>query len=173
MVGESASGAIRTFDTIYAAFKMIAEGRVRHMAASTGATIDFAPIDYVAAGIVALAESMGKADGGRYHLVSAQPVPVVMFAAAIRASPQFTAPLLVSPHDFDLAALPPLERRLYSRVAGLYSSYFQRDPRFEDSRFRAVTGLACPPTGAAYLNRLIDYCISVGFLCGGAQASRS
>lgn len=112
---------------------MIAEGRVRHMAASTGATIDFAPIDYVAAGIVALAENMGKADGGRYHLASAQPVPVVMFAAAIRAFPRFTAPLLVSPHDFDLAALPPFERRLYSRVAGLYSSYFQRDPRFEVS----------------------------------------
>ncbi len=173
VVGETASGAIRTFDTIYAAFKLIAEGRVRHMAASAGATIDFVPIDHVAAGIVALAENMAAADRGRYHLVSAQPVPVAMFAAAIGAFPQFTAPTLVSPDDFDLAALPPLERRLYSRVAGLYSSYFQRDPRFDDTRFRAVTGLACPPTGAAYLKRLIDYCISVGFLSGGAQASRS
>ena len=173
VVGESARGAIRTFDTIYAAFKLIAEGRVRHIEASAGATIDFVPIDHVAAGIVALAENMTKADNGRYHLVSAQPVPVAMFAAAIGAFPQFTTPLLVSPHDFDLAALPPLERRLNSRVAGLYSSYFQRDPRFDDSRFRAVTGLACPPTGPAYLNRLIDYCISVGFLSDGAHASRS
>ncbi|MCA1654151.1 MAG: SDR family oxidoreductase [Sphingomonadales bacterium] len=164
VVGDSKSGAIRTFDTIYAAFKLIAEGRVRHMEASSGATIDFVPIDYVAAGIVALAENMTAADGGRHHLVSAQPMPVAMFAAAIGAFPQFTEPTLVLPEDFDLAALPPLERRLYSRVAGLYSSYFQRDPRFDDSRFRAVTGLACPPTGAAYLKRLINYCISAGFL---------
>ena len=173
VVGDSASGMIRTFDTIYAAFKLLAEGRVRHMAASAGATIDFVPIDHVAAGIVALAENMAQADGGRYHLVSAQAMPVTLFAAAIGAYPQFHAPTLVAPKDFDVTALPPLERRLYARVAGLYSSYFQRDPRFDDARFRALTGLSCPPTGAAYLKRLIDYCIAVGFLSAGAQASRS
>ena len=173
VVGEWGSGTIRTFDTIYAAFKLLAEGRVRHMEATAGATIDFVPIDHVAAGIVALAENMARADGGRYHLVSAQPVPVTLFAAAIGAYPQFHAPTLVAPEDFDVATLAPLERRLYARVAGLYSSYFQRDPRFDDARFRALTGLSCPPTGAAYLKRLIDYCIAVGFLSAGAQASRS
>ena len=173
VVGESASGAIRAFDTIYAAFKLIAEGRVRHMEASESATINFVPLDHVASGIVALAENMAQADGGRYHLVSSHPVPVAMFAAAIGSYPQFSAPILVSPDAFDIAALPPLERRLYARVAGLYSSYFQRNPRFDDSRFRAVTGLHCPPTGAAYLKRLIDYCISAGFLSDGVQASRS
>ena len=173
VVGEWASGAIRTFDTIYAAFKLLAEGRVRHMEATAGATIDFVPIDHVAAGIVALAENMVQANGGRFHLVSAQPVPVALFAAAIGAFPQFHAPTLVAPEDFAAAKLPPLERRLYARVAGLYSSYFQRDPRFDDTRFRALTGLACPPTGAAYLKRLIDYCIAVGFLSADAPASRS
>lgn len=174
VVGDSATGAIRTFDTIYAAFKLIAEGRVRHMAATSDATIDFVPIDHVAGGIVALAENMVAARGCRYHLVSAQPVPVAMFAAAIGSYPQFSAPTLVPPEEFDPDALPPLERRLYARVAGLYSSYFQRDPRFDDGRFRAMTGLACPPTGLAYLQRLIDHCIAVGFLGEGAdQASRS
>lgn len=174
VVGDSANGTIRTFEAIYAAFKLIAEGRVRHMAASANATIDFVPIDHVAAGIVALAENMAAADGGRYHLVSGQPVPVATFAAAIGAYPQFSAPTLVPPDRFDPATLPPLERRLYARVAGLYSSYFQRDPRFDDSRFRAITGATCPGTGLAYLKRLIDYCIAVGFLRGGAdQASRS
>ena len=173
VVGDSTSGAIRTFDTIYAAFKLIAEGRVRHMAASADATIDFVPIDHVTAGIVALAENMAAAAGGRYHLVSAQPVPVAVFAAAIGAYPQFSAPTLVPPDRFDPASLPPLERRLYRRVAGLYSSYFQRDPRFDDARFRSVTGFVCPPTGADYLKRLIDYCIAVGFLSGDDQASRA
>lgn len=173
VVGDSGTGAIGSFDTIYAAFKLIAQGRVRHMAATADATIDFVPIDHVCAGIVALAERMEAAAGGRFHLVSTQPVPVAAFAAAIGSYRQFSAPTLVTPEAFDPDALPPLERRLYARVAGLYSSYFQRDPRFDDCRFRAVTGLACPPTGFDYLRRLIDYCIAVGFLPGGDQASRS
>ncbi len=164
VLGDCATGEIRTFDTIYAAFRMIAEGHVRHMPARAGATLDFVPIDHVAAGIVALAERMDAAAGGRYNLVSGQPIPVAAFAAAIGAYAQFHPPALVDPEAFDPAALPPRERRLYRRVAGLYSSYFQRDPRFDDARFRNVTGLAPPPTGVAYLRRLIDHCIAVGFL---------
>ncbi len=166
VVGDSVTGAIRTFDTIYAAFKLIAEGHVRHMEATADATIDFVPIDHVAAGIVALAENMPAAHGRRYHLVSGHPVSVAGFAAAIGSYPQFTAPALVPSHEFDAGTLPPLERRLYGRVAGLYSSYFQRDPRFDDAQFRELTGLTCPPTGPAYLKRLIDYCIAAGFLSG-------
>ena len=173
VLGEAASGAIRSFDALYTAFKLIAEGRVRHIEARVGATIDFVPLDHVAAGIVALAETMEAANGGRYHLVSEQPLPVSEFAAAIGAYPQFSAPTLVPPEAFDLAALPAIERRFYVRVAGPYSSYFQRNPRFDDARFRALTGLACPPTGVDYLKRLIGYCIAVGFLSGHDQASRS
>lgn len=164
VVGEYASGAIRRFDTTYAAFRLIAEGRVRHMPARAGATLDFVPIDYVAAGIAALAERMEAAAGGTFHLVSAQPLPVERFAAAIGAYQQFSAPELVAPEAFDPAALSPAERRFYTRVAGLYASYFQRDPRFDDRRFRAVTGLACPQTGEPFIGRLIDYCIQSGFL---------
>jgi len=174
VVGNSETGAIRTFDTIYAAFKLIAEGRVRHLAATADATINFVPIDHVAGGIVALAENMAAAHGASYHLVSTQPVPVATFAAAIGSYPQFSAPTLTPPEEFDPTALPPLERRLYARVASLYSSYFQRNPRFDDARFKALTGLACPPTGLPYLKRLINHCIAVGFLSGGdPQASRS
>ena len=164
VVGEHATGVIRQFDAIYAAFKLIATGRVRHMAAHPDATLDFVPLDHVAAGIVAVADQITEADGGRFHLVSGQPVPVQAFAAAIGAYQHFKAPTLVQPERFDAAALPPGKRRLYLRVAGLYSSYFQRAPLFGDRRFRALTGLACPPTDAAYLKRLIDYAIARGFL---------
>lgn len=164
VVGEYASGTIRSFDTIYAAFKLLALGRVQQMSASPNATIDFVPIDYVAAGLVAIAEDMPKANGGRFHLVSGNPVPVAQFAAAIGAYSQFSEPTLVPPDQFDPDALPAAERRLYARVAGLYSIYFQRDPRFDDSQLRALTGLDCPSTDPAFLIRLIDYCIARGFL---------
>ena len=164
VVGDSATGAIRSFDTIYAAFKLIAQGRIRSMPASADATLDFVPIDHVAAGLVALAERMEHVAGGRFHLVSGTPVPVADWVAAIAAYPQFTAPALTDPAAFDPAALPPLERRLFARVAGLYASYFQRSPVFDDSAFSAATGLSCPPTDRAYLLRLIDHCIAAGFL---------
>ena len=164
VVGEHASGAIRSFDTIYAAFKLIASGRIRHMPARPDATLDFVPIDHVAASLVALAERIDAAAGGRFHLVSGDPVPVADWAAAIGSYPQFTAPVYVEPHAFDPATLSPLERRLFGRVAALYGSYFQRAPRFDDCRFVALAGLDCPPTDTAFIKRLIDYCIAVGFL---------
>nr|WP_240048907.1 SDR family oxidoreductase [Parerythrobacter lutipelagi] len=173
VVGEHHSGAIRQFDTTYAAFKLIAEGRVRHMPARSGATLDFVPIDHVASGIVALAERMdevesggARTDGGLgvFHLVSGQPLPVEQFTGSIGAYPHFHEPELVAPENFDPTHLPALERRLFRRVAGLYASYFQRDPHFDDAAFRALTGMECPETGEAYIRRLIDHCIEVGFL---------
>ena len=163
VVGEQESGAIRQFDTTYAAFKLIAEGRVRSMPARPGATLDFVPLDYVAKGITALADS-GDVRGKTVHFVSAQPLPVDHFAAAIGAYPHFHEPDLVPPDRFDPAALAPLERRLYTRIAGLYASYFARSPQFDDRNARSVLGESCPPTGTAYIRRLIDYCIESGFL---------
>lgn len=164
VVGEHESGRIHQFDTTYAAFKLIAEGRVRHMPARKGATLDFVPLDHVAGGIVALAQAMEHARGGTFHLVSSQPLQVEEFTGAIGAYAQFHEPELVAPEQFDPAMLPALERRLFKRVAGLYASYFQRDPHFGDANFRRLTGLACPETGASYVRRLIDYCIEAGFL---------
>ncbi len=170
VVGESATGLIRQFDTTYAAFKLIAEGRVKHMPAKAGATLDFVPLDHVAAGITALAQNMRRAQsngtGGTYHLVSGRPIPVSTFTDGIAAFPQFHRPELVEPDQFDPAGLPALERRLYKRVAGLYASYFQRNPEFDDRAAQEMTGLVCPPTGPEFLHRLIAHCIEVGFLKG-------
>lgn len=173
VVGDSTTGAIRQFDTTYAAFKLIAEGHVRHMPARSGATLDFVPIDHVAGGLVDIARNMRKAEGGTFHLVSGRPIPVAEFTAAIAAFPQFHRPELVEPESFDPASLPPLERRLYRRVAGLYASYFQRNPHFDDREAQSIAGRACPPTGAEYLHRLISHCIDVGFLAGETVSERA
>lgn len=164
VTGDSVTGAIRQFDTIYAAFKLIAEGRVKQMEARAEATLDFVPIDHVAGGLAALVEQWEAAVGGTYHLVSGEPVSVEGFADAIGTYPQFARPELVAPEHFDTAALPPLERRLYRRIAGLYASYFQRNPRFDDAELRALTGSQSRATDAEYLRLLIDHCIGAGFL---------
>ena len=172
VVGASRDGAIRQFDTTYAAFKLIAEGRVTAMPSRAGATLDFVPIDHVAGGLVFLAERMAAASGGTYHLVSGQPIRVEDFAATIGAYPQFHQPALLPPDGFDPSSLPPLERRLFRRIAGLYASYFQRNPRFDTSRWRALGGAACPVTGVSYVRRLIDFCIAQGFLPDASGVQR-
>ena len=172
VVGAHEDGTIRQFDTTYAAFKLIAEGKVTSMPSRAGASLDFVPIDYVAHGIAFLAERMDAAAGGTFHLVSAQPIPVEAFAATIGGYPQFHEPALVDPAGFDVSSLPALERRLFRRVAGLYASYFQRDPHFDASEWIKLGGAPCPPTGTDYVGRLIDYCIAQGFLGQAPQAQR-
>ena len=166
VLGEAASGRIRQFDTIYQAFKLFAEGRIRHVPAREDATLDFVAIDHVAAGIAAIAQRMEEADGGIFHLVSGGALPVSDFCDGIGAWPQFFAPERVDPAAFDPAALPPLERRLYGRVAAVYASYFQRSPAFDDANLRALTGLNAPPADADYFRRQIAYCIAEAFLRG-------
>lgn len=173
VVGEWRSGRIRSFDTIYAAFRLIAEGRIRTMPAAAGASLDFVPLDHVAAGLIDLAVRIEAASGGTFHLVSGAPVPVETFRQAICERADFACPRFMPPERFDPAMLPRGERRLHRRISALYASYFDRDPRFDDSRFRALTGRSCPPTDLAFLRRLIDYAQQAGFLNSSAPADRA
>ena len=172
VVGGWSSGAIRSFDTIYAAFRLIATGRVRVIPAHPHATIDFVPIDHVTAGLCDLAERIDEAAGRTYHLVSGGPVPVELLRDVIASVPHLVAPTLVDPARFDISALPRSERRLHARVTGLYANYFQRDPRFDDGNARAFIGRACPPTDAAFLRRLIDFAGAAGLVPSGPSRAR-
>ena len=164
VTGHSRTSAIRQFDTIYALFRLLAEGRVTQVPGRAEASFDFVPVDHVARGIAALLERFDQAEGGAYHLVADEPLALPDFVAAMRGYPQFAAPALVDPDRFDPAVLPPRERRFYARAVAPYAAYFARDPRFDDRHFRAVTGLGSPPAGKPYFRRLIDFAVSAGFL---------
>lgn len=122
------------------------------------------PIDHVAAGLVEIAEATEEAIGKTFHLTSRTPIPVAEFTAAIGAFPHLHRPRLVDAKAFEPADLPPIERRLHARITGFYDSYFRRAPLFDDTNLRALSGRSCPPTGRAYVERLIAYCIGAGFL---------
>jgi len=169
VLGTSETGAIRQFDAIYQAFALIARGAVRVMPVRAGASLDFVPIDHVAQAIVLLAERMDAASGAICHLASSAPMKVADFAAAIGAYRQFRAPMLVDAAAFDPAALSPSQRRMFARVAGAYSSYFQRDPHFADTHCRAITGLAPPEVGPEWFARLIGFATAGGLLPAPAQ----
>jgi len=171
VVGD-AHGRVRRFDGFYLLFKAFAEGRLRTMPATPGATLDLVPIDHVAGGIADLAEHFGRSAGGTYHLVSGAPTPVGAIPATLARFPGLCVPETVAPADFDPdAALPAAERRLFARVAAPYAPYFTRVPRFDDRAMRAVTGRAPPALGADWWVRLIDYCLSAGFIRAGRAGS--
>jgi nucleoside-diphosphate-sugar epimerase len=142
----------------------MARGRVRVFPASLSATLDLVPIDYVAEGIVTVAERMEQAEGGTFHIVGATPTPAAELARAVGRVAHFPDPMIVEPDRFDPAALDPPQRRVLEPMLATFGGYFQRARRFDDARFRALTGLACPPTGEEWMARLIAYGIARGYL---------
>lgn len=164
VVGDHERGMIRSFDTIYAAFRVIAEGRISALPARADATLDFVPICHVADGLADIVDHWPAAIGGIYHIVSGAPVAVADWVGAIRGFPHLHAPRLVPPEDFSEDMLRPAERRLYRRSASLYASYFERDPRFADDRLRELSGRRCPAVDDGALARMIGYCLERGFL---------
>lgn len=161
VVGDSACGAITSFDNIYLIFRLIAERRVRTLPATPDATLDLVPIDHVGRGLVALAET--PAPGTTVHLTAATPTRIDDLGAAIAAVPGLGHPRFVAPADFDLAALPPAERRWHAAAAALYTSYLTRAPLFDQANARRLVP-PCPPTDRAWLDRLIAYCLDKGFV---------
>lgn len=164
VVGASGSGAIRSFDTIYAAFRLITEGRIAVLPASPSATLAFVPIDHVTGGLVDIVGALDRAVGRTIHLTADESVTVTDFIDAIGGFPGLHVPRLIAPEHFDPDALPASERRLHKSIAALYAAYFQRNPVFANKALRSIGGRACPPTGPDFLRALIGHCIDVGYL---------
>lgn len=164
VVGRAHDGVIAGFDTIYMAFKLLAEGRIRTIPSTPDATLNFVPLDHAVNGIVTIAERIDEAAGRTFHLVAGTPMPVADFFALVRDYPQFSNPEQVSPEAFDPAALSPLEQRFHRRVATLYTSYFQRKPLFLQDNTLELTGVSGPVADHALMRRQIDYAIRTGFL---------
>ncbi|WP_299329402.1 SDR family oxidoreductase [Parasphingopyxis sp.] len=164
VVGRAADGVIAGFDTIYMAFKLLAEGRIRTIPSTPDATLNFVPLDHAVKGMVTIAERIEEARGRTFHLVASTPMPVSDFFALVRDYPQFSDPEQVSPEDFDPAMLSPLEQRFHRRVAALYTSYFQRNPLFSQDNIISLAGSGGPDADRALMRRQIDFAIHAGFL---------
>lgn len=167
VLGDSESGEIRDFPSLCNVFRLMARGKVTQFPCVPGATLDLVPLDHVAAGIVALAERIEEAQGGYFHLVAENALPAAALAHGVQRVDHFPHPDVVSPEDYDLNALAPAERLLAGRMLGTFGAYFTRSPQFDDTKLRALTGLHCPPTDDAWLDRLIGYGIARGYLPAG------
>lgn len=164
IVGRGSDGAIAAFDTIYMAFKLLAEGRIRTIPSTSDATLNFVPVDHAVKGIVTIAERVDEARGKAFHLVARSPMPVSDFFGLVCDYPQFSDPQRISPDRFDPAALLPVEQRFHRRVASLYASYFQRNPLFKEDNLESLLGFRGPVADRAMMRTQIDYAVAAGFL---------
>ena len=171
VVGDSRTGAVGVFGSIYGLIRLVAEGRISTLPATPGGTLDLVPIDHVIGGLTDIAENMQIAAGRTFHLVSGSPVPVAALAGLAEDYPALYAPRLVPPEQFDLVALPPNERNLVAQVSALLEGYLQSDQRFEDRNLHILSGRQCPATGHPFLRRLLDHCLATGYITARRQAA--
>lgn len=162
VVGDHATGTIRSFDTIYAAFRAIAGGRLATLPARPDALLDLVPICHVTAGLHDMIAGFGQVAGKIVHLVGNLPVRLDSWLAAVARVPALRAPALIDPAAFDPAGLPPAARRIHARSIAPYARYLTARPRFEASALRALSGRHCPPLDDAALDRMIAYCVDHG-----------
>lgn len=158
IVGEADSGRIRSFDTIYRAFKFIAEGKIAAVPALPQATLNFVPIDHVVSGIAALA-CQHATDGRIVHLAAQEAVPAARFLRLIGAIAGLRSPRIIAPalHSEGRASIT-------ERLARPYWGYFQRHPDFATQVLAELTGIAAPDVDDAALLRQIAFCAEAGFI---------
>lgn len=164
VVGEQKTGQIKSFDTIYTVFRLLAEGRISSIPANIEASLDFVPIDHVIGGLIDIVEHWNDAAGQVFHLSSGNPAPPTLLVDAIGSFDQLSKPNLIPNDRFSLEELPARERRLYKMTASHYASYFARNPEFETNNLSALSGRTCPPIDKVTLQRMIKFCIDAGFL---------
>jgi 2-alkyl-3-oxoalkanoate reductase len=156
VVGEQASGRIRNFDTIYRAFKFIAEGKIPAVPTLPQATLNFVPIDHVVSAIAALVEQPA-AVGKIVHLAAQEAVAVNRFLGLIDQIPGLRSPRIVAPGQHQQSGVA-------ERLARPYWGYFQRYPDFATGALAEITGIAAPRWDDAALLRQIAFCQEQGFI---------
>ncbi len=164
VLGDHADGAIRDFPSLCNVFRLMARGKVSVFPAQENATLDLVPLCHVAEGIARIAQQFDAAQGGYFHLVASEPTRAAELAYGVARVDHFPDPEVVAPSTFDPITLRPAERLLLRRMLDTFGAYFTRNPQFDDTRFRALTGLACPPTDRGWLDRMIAYGIERRYL---------
>lgn len=170
VVGRSSDGTVGAFDNVYAFIRLVTGGHVRVLPVRAEASLDLVPIDYVAGGLLAMAENGAAVRGRTLHLVSGAPVALTTLIALGRHYPQFSVPTVVDEASFKAEELRPSEQRLFRRVTRLYANYLCRAPRFDAAEAERL-GLRCPPTGEAFLRRLVDYGVARGYFRPARRAA--
>jgi len=147
VVGDSRTGATRTFNVLYWPLKVYTRGWWRIFPGRPDVPVDVVPVDWLADAILAL-RARPDTVGGTFHLCAGDQAPTVAELEAITRAVTGGPPLrYVNPVLYRYLLRPllwpfRLSRRGRRLSAGgrVYLSYFAQNPRFDTTRSDAALG---------------------------------
>ncbi len=165
VVGDSSTGEIRAFNTVYVPLRLYLCGRLRLVPARPELPLNLVPVDYVAGAIARLLFD-SRATGLTFHL-TVGPDQLPQARELLRAARDWAADKLGEappPARFiPLQALARLPGAAKLPVPSFLLSYFSEDRRFRRDNVERLLGPYLPDW-EAILPRLLDYAVSRGFL---------
>jgi long-chain acyl-CoA synthetase len=179
IVGDSATGEIKTFNTFYFPLRLYLEGRLRLVPASRTQPVNVVPVDYVADAIVRLT-LVPEAAGLNFHLTA--PYSTLPRAGELvefvrqwareqlglqRPRPVFL-PLPLPRGRYDPGAQPPREEGGHRTADGLAAlrtllPYFNERLEFRRDNADRLLG-PYPLDWRDFLPRLLTYAVDAGFM---------
>ncbi|GAA5068860.1 SDR family oxidoreductase [Nocardia callitridis] len=164
VTGASDTGAIREYKNLYTVVKLMVEGKLRSLPGRYDATLSLAPVDHVAAVVVAAVLDFDSAQGRTVHAVGRDTLSLREVSDVLAEYPSFEVATFVPEATFAESDLEPVEREYYRRIGCLYTSYFRRRLVFDTTNADALLGTRSPASGKDYLRLLLDYCLESGYL---------
>ncbi|MBE3064388.1 MAG: SDR family oxidoreductase, partial [Spirochaetes bacterium] len=165
VVGDSLTGEIRSFNTVYVPLRLYLAGRLKLIPARPDMPLNLVPVDYVAGAIARLAFDP-RAVGLTFHLtVSAEHLPTA--GDLLEAARSWAASHLGgAPAPARFVPIRGLERLGGARRLGLPPSllaYFGENRGYRRDNVERLLGHYAPQWGSI-LPRLLEYAVARGFL---------
>jgi long-chain acyl-CoA synthetase len=165
VVGDSRTGEIRAFNTVYVPLRLYLSGRLRLIPARPELRMNLVPVDYVAGAIARLLFDP-RAAGLTFHL-TVDPEHLPQARELLRAARNWAAEELdeapPSARFIPLQALSRLPGAAKLPVPSFLLSYFSEDRRFRRDNVERLLG-PYVPDWEAILPRLLSYAVNRGFL---------
>jgi long-chain acyl-CoA synthetase len=165
VVGDSETGAIRCFNTIYVPLRLYLSGRLRVVPSAPDLRANMVPVDYVAGAITKLAFDP-RAVGLTFHLTVAQeflPTAKELIEASRRWAEEELGASLPRPHFIPAERLARLPGAARLGLPSFLLSYFSENRRFRKDNVERLLG-PYAPDWSAIIPRLLRYAADRGFL---------
>ncbi len=165
VVGDSQTGAIRCFNTIYVPLRLYLSGRLRIVPSAPDLRANMVPVDYVAGAIAKLAFDP-RAVGQTFHLTVGQeflPTAKELIQAARSWAEKELGVSLPKPHFLPAERLAKLPGAGRLGLPTFLLPYFSENRRFLKDNVERLLGTYAPDW-SAIIPRLLGYAADRGFL---------
>lgn len=165
VVGDSETGAIRSFNTIYVPLRLYLSGRLRLIPSRPDLRANMVPVDYVADAIARLAFDP-RAAGLTFHLTVASdrlPTAKALLEAARGWAETELGVRLPAPRFIPAERLARLPGAARIGLPSFLLSYFSENRRFRTDNAERLLGPYAPDWGSV-IPRLLRYAADRGFL---------